>query len=137
MSGLVSDDIMREAGENRPIVLAGEVSKEQGTLVRRIECVGIGEGMRCDAQLVAGEAPIDATAERSLEAGERLRDGGVDILRVELRVREDGAVACLLEGINQIARPIDVRPGVERREQLVGRRIEIDNLHSMSPRSRI
>ncbi len=92
MRRLMSDDIMREAGEDRIAAMSGEISEEHAAVFARIERVRFGEGMRGDMELVAVAAPRHAAAEGEFEAGQRPHDDRVDVLRVEARIVEQPPV---------------------------------------------
>ena len=92
---LVGDHVVRQAGEDRAVVRAGEVAEQNGSVGPGIKRVGLCEGMRCDVNLMAIGAPGNSASQSGLETGQRAHDYGVNVLGVEPRIAQNCRVVPL------------------------------------------
>ncbi len=120
MRRFVRHDVERQAGEHHAAPLR-HVTEEQSLVMARIECVGVGERMRRDVELVpprAQERPWHVAPEGGLELPERGHRDGIDILRVKARVGDQPLDVCdMLElvapGGKLVGRVVVAGAGVE------------------------
>src|SRR6516162_5678198 len=89
----VCDDVMRETGEDRLAVTSHEIAKKDRPVVPRIKCIGIGECVRDDVNLMSAETPGAPAPECEFELCQRAHRNRVHVLGMEPRILQKSPVA--------------------------------------------
>jgi hypothetical protein len=131
MSGFMNDDVVRHAGVNRSTVARFEVTEEQRLVSPRVKGVRVSECVWHELELMPSESPAHPSSEREFEPRERSHDQCVDVLAVERPVRRKTSRIGVLEWID--CRTISILLIGKWRIKRVGRRVEVHDLHPVSP----
>ena len=124
--GLVNDDVVRQAHEDR---LAGisVVTEYQRLGFARVKRVHLLEGVRDDLQLVSAKRPGDPPAERVLKMRQGTHHQRVDVAGMKRGISED---------LRAVTRSCQLTLGnLSRFVHRACRRVVVDDLHAMARRS--
>ena len=129
---LVGHHVVREAGVDGRTVrrTLRHVAEQQRPVLPGVVGIPLGESVRHQVELVAGEGPRDSAAQRGLERRQGACRHGVDLLGVERAIRAQRLVVGLGEGV--AVRGQQGRIGVRPRGH-----VEVDDVEAWTARSRL
>ena len=126
---------MAEAAEDDVAIAPREIAEDDRLVRLAVKCVRVSERVWYNLELMLSESPAHAPPKCELETRQRTHDDRVDVLRVKMRVVEDGRVGRLFEWVAMLVLLERVRPRRFGLVQRARRRIVIDDLYAVPPRA--